>query len=121
MKVNLTNTFDPVQIDAKTLKSIQPLVDFLNNHVSTVTTLLRGHLNIGDNIAGQVVQYTVTHGQWLSTNLTAPVSGVIPLSSQGQIVTGFGWQFDSNGKAQLQCLFAGGASVTCVCSFAVLS
>lgn len=121
MKVNLTNTFDPSQLDDKTLKTIQPFVDYVNNFTATVTQLLRGKLSIGDNIGGQVVSYSMVHNVPLSTNLTSPVSGIIPLSVQGTLLTGVGWQFDSKGFVQLTVMFSAADTTSRGVVFAVLS
>lgn len=107
MKISTTNTFDPSQLKGDEYEAIQPLVEFLNAHVTQVVSALRGQLNLKDNLNGITITAVMKYDEWMTVQTPAfAVSGVIPLSCNGDILTGFGYRTNSQGQLQLRARFA---------------
>jgi hypothetical protein len=88
----------------------------LNQFITPVTQALQGKLTLSDNFQGIQIETDFTSGTALNVNPKAgrlrPI-GVIPLYSAGAIVTGFGWNYNSDGTIAVTFTFSGGGTYKC--------
>lgn len=106
-KVNLINIFDPSLLPGTIQPQIQPLTDFLNQHVTGVVQVVRNGVTLGDNMKGSIINVTAVNDTWTNVALPSNLSlvGVIPLAVNGDIYSGFGYKFNVGGTLQIKFLF----------------
>jgi len=95
----------------------------LNQFIDTTVSALQRNLTFEDNFACAKIVREFTHDTAQSVNpgsTTRRASGVFPISSQSEIITGFGWAYRQDGNIDVTIRFAGGASTKKECTIVVL-
>lgn len=110
MKLNSPKLFDITTIDAELASKIGPLISFINSNNEEIVRALRNQLTFADNLKGQLLTLTCTHGNpVIAGNMAKGVQvlGVIPLRviDSTDSLTSHNFTFTSAGEFQITAYF----------------
>lgn len=117
MKIGVVKRISKEDLKSKDLPAwIDQLLYPMNDFITKVVVALQGKLTFQDNFSASVLDKKFESGTELEINPQSGnirVSGVLPLYAGGKTVTGFQWDYKSNGNIGVTFTFSGGGSANC--------
>lgn len=114
MKINTLKTIQKDELSkfGQLPDWINPLMQPLNNFISSVGSAIRGKLTFEDNFQCIVKTLEITSGvsQKINPNSSLRVVGIIPTSGGGLIIDKFGWVQNADGTINVTINFVTGTS-----------
>ena len=107
MKIQASRLFDFALLAAtKAGVEVKPFIDYCNSNFEKIVRSLAGELTLQDNVKGQIITVSVSHGiaQSVSVN-SKSIVGVVPLASSTSSIAAFNWQLNSKGDLQFTVSF----------------
>ena len=90
---------------------VDRLLSPMNQFIEQVGVAITGRLTFEENVSGKFVTQDFTHNVALEVNLqdTREPLGIVPIFSQGQLISAYGWERLDNGNISLTLQFASGS------------
>ncbi len=98
------------------------VLDVLNNFMDQTLLAFRGKLTLRDNFLTQAIDYEFTNGVQVPflNQLSQKPEGIIPIVAQGQVISGYGMDYNQKSEILITINFAAGGTTKAKCIVYVL-